>query len=217
MFGLLIKIVPLALASTLSPLILGLTTILLGQKEHPKRKVLALLVGSILAVAILTFLGFYLGTSFSGSRNYKYHSLVDLIFGAILIIFAVKTLISSPQKEKSRAETIQERSQLLRWFILGFIINITNLDAVILYLTQIREIYQTSIEIVSKIIINTISILFFLFPIIFPLAVASFAPKVANKIIDPVSLSMKKYGSYIVGFLFLIFGAYYLLKGLNFI
>lgn len=185
MFGLLIKIIPLALASTLSPLILGLTTILLGYKEHPKRKVLALLAGSILAVAILTFLGFYLGTNFSGSRNYKYHSLVDLIFGAILIIFAVKTLISSSQKEKSRAETIQDRSQLLKWFILGFIINITNLDAVILYLTQIREIYQASIEIVSKIIINTISILFFFFQLFFLWQLRVWRPKL------PIKLSIR--------------------------
>src|SRR4030066_421520 len=49
MISLLIKIIPLDLAATLSPGILALVIILLGSKNHPKAKTISLFFGILIA------------------------------------------------------------------------------------------------------------------------------------------------------------------------
>lgn len=215
MLPLLLKIIPLGVASALSPFLLAFTVILLGSKNRPKEKVLALLSGTILVLLLLTFLGLAAGNSEGKNQDTIIDTIINLILGGLCIFFAVKTFLVKRRNngEERKWQDNEPKNVLLKLFLLGFVINITNFDGELFYLAAIKEIYQTSIGVFWKIIFNIISMLFYLFPILFPFLAYLMWPSGADKIITPVANLMKKYGAAITEVLFLLFGFYFLGRG----
>jgi putative Ca2+/H+ antiporter (TMEM165/GDT1 family) len=211
MLDLFLKIFPFALASVISPVMLGIMILILGDKEHSKRKVIEFFIGSFLAVMILTLLGYFLGSNISGSGGFHFSSLVNYIFALLLVILAIRFFFKRKPNNPPKVET---QDRFIRWFLTGLLITIIN-DSAVLYLIQVKEIYQSQVMILPKLIINLVSIFFLLLPALFPLSVYVFVPATASKVIDPVADAMKKYSNYVLATLFLIFGLVYLLKGLK--
>jgi len=105
--------------------------------------------------------------------------------------------------------------QLIMWTGIGFIVSITNFDAVIFNFTAAKEVGQAVISGAQKFIILTLGAIFFNLPIILPLSLYLIAPKFAQKILNPLNTFLKKYGNYIVGVIFLAFAIYLGYKGVN--
>ena len=211
MTDLLIKVIPLALASLISPVMLGISVLLISNKENFQKKVSGFILGSILAALLLTVAGFLIGTHLTKGTTSHYAWIFDYVIALILLFFAFKVAFSKKKEKKSPRVT--SKNIVFQWIIIGLLIVIVN-DSAVLYMLQVKEIYQTNINIVNKIIVNLFSLLFLLIPGFLPLLINWILPEKTAKVTGAISGFMNKYGNIILGLLFFVFAAYYLLKGM---
>lgn len=89
MSELLAKIIPLDLASTLSPIILALSITLLAKKEFGLGRVLAMGVGSSIVAITLAVLGLKIGINIQDVHNNRLtDNITDLILAAVFLYLA---------------------------------------------------------------------------------------------------------------------------------
>lgn len=204
----LIKVVPLFFASTLSPGILALSLAIISKKQYSKERIIALLLGSILVVAILVFLAINLTKNISSYLNHKnLINIIDIVLAVTFLYFALYEILN---KESERKFNLLNNNKLnfTKWLLAGFIISATNFDAVMLNFTANREIYSSYINYVDKIILFIIGIIFFVFPILIPFLIYLMVPKLTNMILQPVNIFLTKYSRYIIALIFLFFSIY---------
>lgn len=211
----LVKIIPLDLAATLSPGILALTLILLGGKNHPKIRTLSLLVGALIVAAAIAILGMTLAKATPASDQPTLISaIIDLILGLIFIYFGLKQLTSKDRKLKEHDNA--QGYQIFRWLIIGLLISITNFDAVLLNLAAAKEVGDAAISDINKIILLIINVLFFIAPTSIPFILYLIFPKFAAGFLGKLNIIVLKYSRYILMAMFLIFGFYFLYRGIKY-
>lgn len=209
------KILPLDLASVLSPGILALALILLSKKEFALGRTFAFLFGSALVALGLAILGLNLGANVQDVHNTRVvDNIVDLALAAVFLYFGIRSLIKPEKTEKKPQAKNDDSRHLLKWIIIGFVISITNFDAVLFNFTAAKEIGQSQIFSAEKIILLIVDALFFTAPILVPLLFYLITPKLTQKILDPLNLFLIKYSRFIVGAVFIGFGIYLAYKGL---
>lgn len=216
MIDVLIKIFPLDLASIFSPGILAIIIILLAKKDHGLARSIALGLGSLLVAILLAFLGLKLGQNVQDVNNNKIiDNIVDLILAAIFLYFGIKSLLHQDKEKHLKAVDANQSTQLAKWFLIGFAISITNFDAVIFNFSAAKEVGQSTINDLEKIILLAVNSLFFIAPILIPLVIYLLMPKLADKILEPVDKFLTKYGRYIIGIIFIGFAIYLIIQGLK--
>jgi threonine/homoserine/homoserine lactone efflux protein len=216
MIDVLIKILPLDLASTMSPGLLALTIALLAKKGLGFKKTLALGLGSLIVAIILAIIGLKLGQTVQDPNNTKIiDNIVDLILAALFLYFGIKSLVQKEDQPKTNLLDKNGAGQLVKWFAIGFIISITNFDAVALNLSAAKEVGQAVINSTQKFILLAINSLFFILPILIPIVFYVFTPKLMDRIFAPLNIFLTKYGRLIVGMIFIVFAIYLGYKGLK--
>lgn len=214
MIDTLIKIMPLLIASTMSPGILALSIVLLSKEKFGKSQTLALLVGSILTSIIIITIGLILGQKIQDPLGKSIiDNIFEILFAIIFLYFGLKNLLYK-ENNKTQKITQNETKKLFLWFGIGFAVSITNFDAVIFDITAAKEIGQALISNFQKIILLIIEAFFFNLPIIFPFLLYIIMPKTAQKILNPLNIFLNKYGRLIVGTIFIGFAIYLFYKGL---
>ncbi len=216
MFEVLIKIIPLDLASTLSPGIFALVIVLLGSKFHPKFRAFYLLLGSLIVGIGIAWLGLSLGKLSSIDIKPSLTSaIVDLFFGFLFIILGIKILVKKERKIKLQQEG--QKYGILKLLLAGAVVSATNFDAVILSFTAAKEIGLSSeIGDLAKLIFLIVNILFFILPISLPLFLSLILPEFAGRILTKINRFVLKYSKYIIFILFLIFGLIFAFRGIEF-
>lgn len=215
MFATLIKIIPLDLAATLSPGILALTLILLGNKNYPKIRTLSLLVGTLIVAAAIIFAGLFLADATPAATGPTLIStIIDLILGLVFVYFGLKQIRSKDRKLNEHESA--QGYQILRWLVIGILISATNFDAVLLSLAAAKEVGDAAIDSISKIILMTINALFFVAPTALPLILYLIFPRFAAKSLGKLNAVVFKYSRYILMIMFLIFGLYFLCRGIKY-
>lgn len=213
MFEVLAKIIPLDLASTLSPGILAVTVLLLGSKKNPKLKVLYFFLGSLLVAIAIGLLGFFVSKSVSsGFKPTLVSSILDLTLGVAFVIWAFKILLEDEKKIKKR----NGETSLFTLFLAGFLVSITNFDAVLLSLAAAREVGGASLKSIYSVILIAVNTIFFTLPITFPVLLETIAPRTAETVLSKINSFLMKYARLIVFILFIAFGVYFTAKGLHF-
>jgi len=215
MLATLAKIIPLDLAATLSPGIFAVAIILLGNKFHPKIKVLSFLFGTLIVGIAIALAGFFLGQATpTDSKSNLATAIVDLALAIIFIILAIKVVYSKERHLKTQEDS---GYQIIKWLILGFIISATNFDALFLSFTAAKEVGGTGdIGSLAKMILLVVNLFFFSLPITLPLFLYLVFPNLAVKILEKINLFVLKYSRYILAGLFLIFGFLLLWRGINY-
>jgi threonine/homoserine/homoserine lactone efflux protein len=215
--GLLIKIIPLDFAATLSPGILALALILLGSAQHPKGRTISFFLGTLLVGIGIALLGFFLGQMAPVETKQNVTSaVVDLILGAFFVFFGVRTLYAKERKIKENQT--DQGVQALKWILIGIAVSITNFDALFLSFTAAKEIGGTGgIDSVEKLILILLNLVFFTLPVLLPLVLYFLLPKLAARLLEKVNHFVLKYSKYIMFALFIIFGIYLLVRGLKYL
>lgn len=210
------KILPLDLASAMSPIILALCIVLLAKKEHGLSRVVAMGVGSLIVAVALAILGMKLGQNVQDLNNTSaVDNIVDLILAVLFLYFGIRGLTHKENQHQSKVLEKSSSRQLAKWFLIGFVISATNFDAVMLNFSAAKEIGQTAINYGEKIILLIIGGIFFTLPILLPLTIFLAVPKLAQKILNPIDAFLGKYGRYIVAVIFLGFAIYLFYKGIS--
>lgn len=214
MLSLLIKVIPLDLASTLSPGIFALAVVILGGKWHSKARTSALFLGVLIVGIAVTVLGFSLGKNVAGNIGGTLSSaIVDLILGAVFIVFGIKSLFSK-EREIKQPQT-DPGYQIFKWLIIGIIISATNLDAVFLNFAAAKEVGGSiGIREITKVILLAVNVFFFTLPVTLPLFFYFIAPKTAKNILENINHFVLKYNKTIMFILFMIFGVLLTYRGL---
>lgn len=215
MFELLATILPLAIASTMSPGILAITIALLSSKNHQKIRTIAYNLGGLLTALIILYITIFSGRiglgnpAEPGGIDY-----LDTVIGLVFIFFAVHTWATRKNKEK-KLEEKTAKPNFGKWLFIGFITTITNFDAVLFYFTEIHEIVDPGTTFIYSLILMFIATFFFLSPSLVPLIMYLVNPKKASERLRPATEFMKKYGSIMVAAIFFIFGVVLLIRGMG--
>lgn len=217
MLELLLKVVGLGIASAMSPVILGVAVSTLAGKDRPVKKALALLAGALITAALVL----------SASAAFATHLLsigkgvpggvlayFDIGLGAVFILFALFSVLKK-EKPANAGKHPASNAGFAKWLALGFLLNATNFDAILLYFTEIKLVFHSGAGIAEAGILLLIATGFFTLPATLPLAVYSIAPARAARMLEPVGAWMKKYGNLVVSAIFLAFGAYLLYSGIT--
>ena len=209
---LLAKVFPLALASAASPIILALSIALLSKKNFSS--LAAFFAGSAAAALMLAIFGIFFAAGdgqIAMALGFS-PSSIDLALGLVFFAFGAKTFFAKPSKENK----IKSKKTIgfAKWIAIGFIANITNFDAMLLNITAIREIFNSAASAAEKFGLLAFCDILLLSPILLPAIIYAIAPSKTQKILSPLARIMRKFANYIVGAIFLIFGAYLALKGI---
>ncbi|MFA5050274.1 MAG: GAP family protein [Candidatus Micrarchaeia archaeon] len=216
MLGLLISVLPLAIGSCLSPGIFALMIAILSNEKYAKHRAFAVLFGGILVAVFLAFIGYLIGTGELIPNDGEPSKKLNIGIGIFFILFALYAYYYRNQKEKSMLKNSGAASpKLARFFFLGFLINITNFDAVTLYTIAVKETFTYATSTAYGIIITFICSLFFLLPELLPLGTYLIYPKRTKEILEPLRKFLQNYGTWIIIVLFIVFGIYFILRGIN--
>ncbi len=212
MVNLLIEILPLAIASAMSPVILGISIALLSKKAT--HTVFAFLFGSALAALILLAIGigFASGDDIVAASISQPVAIFDLALGILLGAFGVKVLL-----EKEGAGSRLKAGAAIsarKMAAIGLLGTLTNFDAALLNITAVRAIASAADSFATKLAALGIAEFFLLSPILLPLAFYFVAPQKSVKLLAPVGAWMEKYGRFVVGLIFLGFAVYLVAKAL---
>lgn len=215
MFSLLIKVIPLDLAATLSPGIFAVALFLLGGKQSPKARTFSLFLGIAVVGLAISLIGFFLGQNVSTDAKQTLASaIIDLALGAVLVHFGIKQIVA---KERTLKKSENNNPRLIKWFLIGFLASATNFDAILLILTASKEVGSaTDIGEMSKIIILIINALFFALPAGLPLLLYIIMPDTAVKYLTKVNSFVYKYSKYFLFAMFMIFGVLLLYRGIKY-
>lgn len=214
MLQLLIKIIPLDLAATLSPGILAISVYLLTSQKYKNLRIWSFFLGSLLAGIGATVLGIFLGSLSHGNfTQTKISAIFDCFLGIVFLLLGFKILLS---RDTTIIPKEQEKSQIIKWLIIGFLASATNFDALFLNFAAAKEVSKSNIDDLAKTILFIINLIFFTLPITLPLFLYSVFPKYAQKILNKINYFLTKYGRQIVFALFLIFALMFFWEGLKF-
>ena len=215
MLELLLKILPLQLASTLSPGILALSVTLLAKKEYVLKRLCALFLGSAVVAILISITGLKIGHDTVNIGGHGTIAGVDLILALLFLYFGIMCLVKKDSDKKSRSIKKSRSGHFVGWLIIGFVVSITNFDAVILSFTAAKEIGVAGIESIDKIILLTANVLFFTAPILIPGIFYLLFPKLAQRILEPLNDFLLRFGRFLVALIFLVFAAYLFYKVLG--
>lgn len=209
----LLTIIPLDFAATLSPGILALTLILLGTKKHALTETFSLLFGNLITAGIIISLAFFMVsiTTSQGQPN-VIASIIDLLLGLFFIWYGVKVFRTKDHKFKLKQK---KNANVLKWVVIGFIISITNFDAVLLSFTATREVAASSLGVGNKMLLALVNVFFFVLPIILPLSICILFPKIGAIFLTRLNKYVIKYSRYIICIMFLLFGVYFVIRAIN--
>ena len=188
---------------------------MLGSKYNAKLKVFALLIGVLITGLIITALGFFLG--FHVPTNFKptlISAVVDLLLATLFFYFGFKTICTNEKYPEISSE--DKSPHTIKWLIVGFLVSLTNLDAVFLTLTATKEVSGSGIEIIHKIIISVLNLLFFISPVLVPLVLFLIFPRFAGRFLEKIDNALMRYSKYIVFILFIVFAIYFTVRGLKY-
>lgn len=202
--SLVITVLLLGLASALSPGLLAITLAFLSSKHHQKSKAIAFLFGGIVTAVLLLFVGMNIDDLSDGLfQFFQPTGTGTLVLGALMVIFGVYSLI---QKNDPVKTNLSSKPEYFKIALFGFIVNITNLDAVLLNFTAIREIDNAHLSLIPETILVLIADFFFVSPVLIPLLIYMFYPEKSKILLEPIGDYMRKYGKYLVAAIFIGFG-----------
>lgn len=214
MFQTLIKVIPLDLAAIISPVLFGLVIFLLGNKNHPKASTFTILLGALIVGIGITLAGFALGNTTEKSANPSiWTAIIDIILGIIFIIYGIRALVKTHKKDH-KIQQEGQKNNLLKLFFLGIILCVFN-DSFFLIFAASKEVGSSGIGNLNKLVFFIINIFCFTLPITIPLFIFIIFPKIAKPILEKINLIVMKYSKFVIFALFIIFGIYFILKGIK--
>lgn len=215
MVQVLLKILPLDIAATLSPGLFALALFLLGSTFKPKLRTFGFFLGTLIVGIGISLAGFFIGQAVSeGTGETLPSAIFDLVFGLVFVYFAVKSIISRDREIKTSSK--EEKYPAMRWILLGIILSVTNFDALFLCLNAAKEVSVAEISLGSQIFLIIINLIFFTSPITIPLIFYLIVPKTAEKILSKANNFVLKYARYLIFVIFVIFATILIYRGLKY-
>lgn len=205
-------ILPFAIGSAVSPLILTASIFAVSEPKQPLAKSLAYLAGAAISITIIGSAIILL--NLGAKRVAATPSLVDvgfsLLAAIVLIYFAVKQLFKTKPATNKPGPT----GSVGKYFALGFGLMLVNTSTIILYFPAAVVLTHDAASITGRSYGLVVMILFSLVPAAIAPVALLLLGKHAQPVLNKLSSFVKHYGKYIIAALFGAIGVYLLAKSL---
>ncbi len=213
-----LKVLPLALASAVSPGSLAIALVILGRPGHPRLSAFAYLLGATVVTIVFTILGLLLASGSVSAAGPHTHAQIDAVLGSLLLVLGVAALAMKPSKDHAAFSGLSAQSeprQLATFAFTGLLVMGLNVSSLVPFLAAVRTVGKAAVSDEVKILALSIAWLLLLLPMILPLVVYLVAPRAAAKILAPISAVATKYGRFLVAAICLILGAVFVWEGVR--
>ncbi len=216
MYEFLAKIIPLDVALLFaSPMFLVLAIFYLSSSLRPKLRTLAFMLGMLVLGIPVAIAGFFVGqVTVPESGPSVVSAIIDLALGMLFVFFAIKALRS--KGERAKGDQSQTSHLVWRSLMLGFVLNILNIDALFLIFAGAKEISVANLSGGGNIFLIAFSMICFTAPVLLPLLLTLIFPHTATLLLNKVNRFMVKCGKYIVSIIFIGFAVLLLFRGVKF-
>jgi len=208
------QVLPLNIASIISPCLFAAALIILSGRKDPVLRAFLLFLGTLSLSLVTVTIGALLGNP----SPEKHHEIliaiaINFFLGALFLFFAIRVHFTKERRINKRK---LEQRKYWHIFIFGILINVTNLDAVVLSLAAAKEAFEApAIGETAKLILLAINVAFFTLPIWLPLAFYLVAPKTAIPALEKFNIYLEKYGQIIMFIVFLVMGCWFFYQGID--
>jgi threonine/homoserine/homoserine lactone efflux protein len=208
---LLAETLPLALGAAVSPVLflLQLTTM---TGPRPLARGTALALGAAVPLAIMSAVAVSVGTA-SGSLRHDetIKAALDLSFGVLLLLLAIRTALRRPAKTHTRGSG--HEPSLRRSFLLGVAGMATNASTIVLYLAALKLIAASRVGDVAKVGVTVVVFAIAMAVVLVPLALTAIAPGPSGRVLASTGAWMSAHRRAIGIVLLVVFGTWLTAKG----
>lgn len=206
----LIQILPYVFGAAISPLLLATAVLLLAQPKKPRAKELVYTLGGITAASIIgTLIFFVVHVRTQSAKPSLAFSLIHIVIGTILLILAFRLY----RKENKKPKKVSKKVHYSRDFILGVVLMCSNFTSLIMFVPASIELQgaELTTRITALALLVTASTLAMWLPLILVIALG----KSGQKILDKLSVFMRKHGNQVSGSMIGVIAVYVLYRGLS--
>jgi len=217
------NVVPFSVAMALSPIPAVVVILLLSGRVRPMARAVTFVLGwlvvqACIGVAALNFLGED-ALEIGHSNPSTSASVVRLVLGLLLVVAAMlrvfrgSLMVENPEPPKL-LNTVHSIG-VARSFGLGFILEITNLKNLPIYLAAILAITRAGVGRVADAVMLTLVIAISMAPMLIPIGIHAARPAQSRSILDKGMYQLLRWNPLVIVAIMVIVGAYLILKGLT--
>ena len=218
MNGLLAIVIPLSLGAAVSPTVLTVVVLTLSGTVAPRARAWAetagVTVGLVLATAVFLLAAQWLARM---RPNPTVLASTDVVFGVALLALAAYTQFRrKPASARQRARRGPKDSggaALPAYFGIGLALLATDASSIVLYLPAMKDILHSSVSQTAKVAVAMIPFFAVIAPALIPTALASVAPKTADRLLKPFGAWVEAHSKQVTLAIEIVFGVALLLKG----
>lgn len=213
------NVLPLALGAAVSPVLFLLILGLLSG-SHPLSRSLVCAAGVLtvsLAVGAVVLAGL-LGPDVvaKGDKHSTPSAILDLAFGAALLLLALVTAVRKPKPPKPpKKRDDSGGAHLSRYFAIGLGAMVANFTSLMLYIPALKGIAAATASGTDKVIVAIGLIVVMLIPVEVPIAAYAISPRRAAGGLGRLRVFLERHHAGVRILLGLGFGVYLLLKGIS--
>lgn len=209
-----LEILPFALASAVSPLLLTFSILVLSSPQKGLQKAWLFVLGNAITITIVGSLIILLNIGVK--QNVSEPSLVDIAFGflagVLLILIAIRQFLKKPKPTQQKTTG---KDNLLKYLVLGMGLMLSNYSTIIMYFPA-ATILSTQFHTTDAKIYGLITmIVFSLVPSLIGPVVTVLLGKHAGVVLVPLQKFVSKYGHILVAILFGAIGIFLIFKAVN--
>lgn len=206
-------ILPFAIGSAMSPLILTASIFAISQPKRPLAKSLAFLAGAAISIAIIG--SFIILLNLGAKKASSQPSLVDaefqLVAGVALIIFALRKLF---KKRTNTNKHSNKATSVWKYFVLGIGLMAVNTSTIFLYFPAAVVLTKESATMSARVSALGVMILFSLLPAMVAPLLLVVLGKHAQPVLRKLSDFVERFGPVIIAVLFGLIGVFLLIKSI---
>ncbi|MEV5436206.1 GAP family protein [Streptomyces sp. NPDC052682] len=212
MTTLLAKVLPLALGAAVSPTLFVAAVVLLSDPVRARRRAGAFAVGAAVPLAVIGAAGLVLFRGTRGQGHVRISPVVDLVFGLLLLLLAVRAaLVPARTEHRRRHRAVTSPAACAA---LGAGLMAVNFSSLALFVPAVKEIaLSASVSTADQVVVLAIAVVLALLAVLVPLVLYLIAPAQAQSVLTPLLAAAKRHSRAIGMAICLAFGVYLVVKG----
>lgn len=216
MYTVFLQILPLLLGAAISPVATtGMITVLATSTTKTRTRGFIYLIGTTIPLLVLGIPGIFLFSKIDiMPKNNTITSWIDLLAGIILLGLAVHALLRPKQKSAKSAKSDVKHAQSFGKIVaLGTALMITNFSTLVLFVPAVKDVADSRLDSVEKLVLLFVSILVTILMIAIPLVIYILLPKKSEAILSSLKNFIDRHMREITLSLLIVFGVYLLIRG----
>lgn len=209
------KLLPVAAASAVSPLLLTASIITLASPKRPVAKAFMLAIGGILVLIPLSLFIVFFDNAVAGVQtgpSGNGRDVLHMVVGVALVILILNDLRKKKTKKKKRSFTASDK--LWKYIVAGFGLMLVNVTTLMMYVPAAAILNKSGLDNAGRLVGLSEMVLFSLVPYLIGPVLVLLLGKRSGIVLKPLSHFMDRYGNDLIAIIFGLLGVYLFIEGL---